>query len=200
MFQGIQRSGVLTPSYEYSAETTAQAEGRIVGLTAAPNPWNAFQIKFWSRTVPGYAFRLTNVHARVAYRFKDVGGKTAAEIEALIPKHAKLKTEVNAAGDPVLWEWSWAERTAQKRPLTVRVRLHAPPTGTRAAPAGSNSASGWTANVEVGRQRLHPSGDFHPAGVYKPRSAHYNTDLADEVHMPIPTPSPLVELAIEVTS
>jgi len=76
-------------------------------------------------------------------------------------------------------EYKWIDENGQ----TVRFRIHGPD-GT--APPGSNSASGETYRVQVGRRYMDAQGNLHPAGVSNPNSPYYDPDAANATHIPWP--------------
>ena len=115
----------------------------------------------------------------VAYRFRNIEGKSVEEIEKLIPKNATkriLRPIPGAVEKGVEYSFKY------KHGPTIRVRMHGVD-GT--APAGSNAARGWIVRVLAGKSPMDNNGVFHRPGIHNKNSPFYDEDAINATHIPI---------------
>jgi len=120
--------------------------------------------------------------ARTVGDFSGLAGVSAQEVLEAIPSHAtsrKLLPIKGAVQEGI--EYKWVESGK-----TWRVRIHGPDPS---APAGTNANQGWVVRIQCGQRFMDADGKFHPRGVHKPASPHYDPVAANETHIPIQTPA-----------
>jgi RHS repeat-associated protein len=109
----------------------------------------------------------------------DLHGKNPLSIVPPDATMRYLKPDPNGgAQDGVEYKWKDA------KDQTVRMRIHGPD-GT--APAGSNSASGYTYRVQIGKRYQDIAGNLYHANSHNPNSPYYEPDAANETHIPWPS-------------
>ncbi|WP_333769431.1 polymorphic toxin type 30 domain-containing protein [Streptomyces sp. IBSBF 2435] len=112
----------------------------------------------------------------------DLRGKDPMSI---VPDDAKIRelTPHSGGGSQYGLEYSWKNDAGQ----TVRLRIHGPD-GT--APVGSNSASGETYRIQIGRQYQDEAGNLYHHQSHNPNSPNYNPNAANATHIPWPSEYP----------
>ena len=106
------------------------------------------------------------------------GGKDPMSI---VPDDASVRelTPHSGNGSKYGLEFKWTNGNGNK----VRMRIHGPD-GT--APAGSNSASGETCRIQIGRGYQDEAGNVWHPNVHNEDSPFYNPDAANKRHIPWP--------------
>ncbi|WP_443049974.1 polymorphic toxin type 30 domain-containing protein [Streptomyces sp. F8] len=104
---------------------------------------------------------------------------------SIVPDDACVRelTPHSNGGSQYGLEFTW-KNNAMK---TVRLRIRGPD-GT--APPGSNSATGETYRVQIGRQYQDEAGKLFHEQVHSPRSPNFNPDAANATHIPWPKQFP----------
>ncbi|WP_157545302.1 polymorphic toxin type 30 domain-containing protein [Hamadaea tsunoensis] len=112
----------------------------------------------------------------------DLRGKDPMSI---VPDNASVRelTPHPNGGSQYGLEFKWTNDAGK----TVRLRIHGPD-GT--APAGSNSATGETYRVQIGRQYQDEAGNLFHHQSHNPNSPNYNADAANATHIPWPSQFP----------
>jgi hypothetical protein len=152
------------------AETTSGAEDASGLPTKPPSPATALP------EAPPAAPK------RAVGDFSNLKGATAKEILDAIPQEAKARTLTPQPGKVQEGiEYKWKENERQ-----IIVRIHGPDPS---APRGSNANQSWVVRVRKAGKNMDSNGNFHPDGIWNPRSPHNNEALANDTHIPIQTPS-----------
>lgn len=104
---------------------------------------------------------------------------------SVVPGHAEVRelTPHPGAGSQYGLEFKWQHESG----VTARMRIHGPD-GT--APPGSNSASGETYRVQIGKQYQDEAGNLHHAQSHNPNSPYYDPSAANATHIPWPSQYP----------
>lgn len=121
---------------------------------------------------------LLGTHSSKVGNFSGLYGKSINEVLKRIPKGASRRQLTPQAGKVTEgFEYKWTQGGK-----TWRARIHGPDAS---APAGTNSASGWSFRLQQGSKYMDDVGNFHPRNVHNAASPHYNPAAGNATHIPL---------------